>query len=380
MEIAEKIRKTLHSDYREEWAIEGEFQVALSLAIIKKMDVYVYGAGQDIWSVVSFFRKEGIVLKGIIDSNVDKSGSVVNGVKIINCEELKANVEKPENTYVFIWTYCKNFRILSIFDVLKRSAIDKFYIIKPEERYILTAIQHELAWNDANRPQYYIEHENEIVSFAEMLEDTRSQDTLVEYIRAYVECGYYRGENIATKFKYFLDTDGQCLYTHLQDEVWINCGANYGDNIFTYFRNGFDCKKIYAIEADNGISIALRENIELLPDSYKEKIIICNNLITVDSKWEFLEKKEKVSLINADIEGAELSLLRSLKKKIVEDRPVLSLCLYHLKEDLVEIPSFLKKTLNDYKFYLRKYACYEGAYKGTYELVLYCVPIERVVM
>ena len=303
MKNTEKIREILKSTYREEWAIEGEFQVALSLAIINNMDVYVYGAGQDIWSVVSFFRNEGIVIKGIIDTNPDKNGSFINGVEILNSKCLKERIKNPYNTYVFIWTYCKNFRILSIIDILRSANIEQFYIIKPEERYILTAIQHDLAWNDADRPQYYIEHEQDIVLFAEILEDEKSRDTLAEYIRAYIEGGYYRGDNIATKFKYFLDADGKCLYQHLNDEIWINCGANYGDNIFTYFRNGFNCKKIYAIEADKRISVALSENVELLPISYKEKIHIHNFFVEKDSVWDFLEKDEKISLINADIEG-----------------------------------------------------------------------------
>lgn len=379
MNIEERIHKVLNSKYREEWAVEGEFQVALSLTKIKDMDVYIYGAGQDIYSAVTFLKNEGIQnLKGIIDVDKRKNGQIIDEIEVFDCERLESTIQNPENTFVFIWTYCVNFRNVAIVNYLYKLGIEQYYIIKPQERYILSTIQYELAWVDADRPKYYMENENLLMSFAKKLADEESVNTLLEYLRVYIECGYYRGNNIPTRYKYFLDDNGAEIYKHLDNEVWINCGANYGDNIFLYFRNGFNCKKIYAIEADGGISSTLRENIALLPKDKSDKIEVINQFITRKSQWDFL-CDETITLINADIEGAELDLLKSLQNRIKKDRPVLALCVYHLKEDLVEIPNWLNENLTDYNYYLRKYACYQGAYKGTYELVLYCVPEERTV-
>jgi hypothetical protein len=74
MGFEKQIHAVLHSGKRENWAIEGEFQVAVSLAAIRNMEVYIYGAGQDIWSAVGFLKdnlKQG-QLKGIIDIDESK--------------------------------------------------------------------------------------------------------------------------------------------------------------------------------------------------------------------------------------------------------------------------------------------------------------------
>lgn len=374
MNWRDKIHNTLYSNKREEWAIEGEFQVALSIAIIKKLDVYIYGAGEDIWSAIGFFKHQGIEVCAVIDKDTRKKGCVIHGVKVIDCDTFMA--ENQRNSFVFIWTYCINFRNIEIMNILHRAGVKYYYIIKPQERYLLNAIQYELAWLDANRPSYYIEHEEEIINFANILQDDISRETLTEYLRAYMEGGYYRGENLPTKYKYLFDRDGNAIYTHLSDEVWINCGANYGDNIFLFFRNGLTCKNIYAVEADKKIAETLKENIVLLPSEEAGKISVINKCIDENTEWDFLEDN-KVTLVNADIEGAELALIKSLKEIIIKDRPVLSICMYHKKEDIVDIPKYLMSTVQNYKYYLRKYASYQGNYQGNYELVLYCVPEER---
>ena len=42
MEFEKQIHAVLHSGKRENWAIEGEFQVAVSLAAIRNMEVYIW--------------------------------------------------------------------------------------------------------------------------------------------------------------------------------------------------------------------------------------------------------------------------------------------------------------------------------------------------
>lgn len=210
MKCEDQIHAVLHSNRRENWAIEGEFQVAVSLAGIRNMDVYIYGAGQDIWSAVGFFknRLKAGQLKGIIDINEKKDGTLINGVPVYSCSHFQQIQIDADNSFVFIWTYCINFRELSIVNFLHDVGINSFYIIKPSERFYLTGFQHELAWNDSERPQYYLNHEMDLCILAESLEDQTSVDTLLEYLKTYMESGFYRGNNIATKFKYFLDEGG----------------------------------------------------------------------------------------------------------------------------------------------------------------------------
>ena len=64
---------------------------------------------------------------------------------------------------------------------------------------------------------------------------------------------------------------------------------------------------------------------------------------------------------------------------IRKNRPVLSVCAYHLKEDMVKLPKQIKKLVSDYSIFFRKYPCcttvMDVCKKG--ELVMYAVPNER---
>ncbi len=99
-----------------------------------------------------------------------------------------------------------------------------------------------------------------------------------------------------------------------------------------------------------------------------------------DTDFDSLFHGEKLTLINADIEGAELQLVQDMKEVIRNDRPVLALCLYHKVSDAVEIPNYLMNTLEDYCYVIRKYPSYYAFSYRNFELVLYAIPKERVAL
>lgn len=68
-----------------------------------------------------------------------------------------------------------------------------------------------------------------------------------------------------------------------------------------------------------------------------------------------------------DIEGSELEALKGSREIIKRCRPKLEICVYHKKEDLVEIPAFIKELVPEYKLYVRHYSNNAG------ETVLYAV-------
>ena len=74
-----------------------------------------------------------------------------------------------------------------------------------------------------------------------------------------------------------------------------------------------------------------------------------------------------------------MSLLHAMKKIIQADRPVMAICVYHFKEDLLTVPQFIQSICRDYVYYLRKYTPYVGSVKKSHEVIFYAVPRERAI-
>ena len=179
------------------------------------------------------------------------------------------------------------------------------------------------------------------------------------------------------------------------NECFVNCGAYDGDTISDFLKIG-NYKKIYALEADN-------DTFKLLDDRFnQDNIIKINKAVYSDSNGiqfksfcnpsynmsrgmskivknneegsqrietctidDIVSAEETVTLINMDIEGAEISALKGGKRTIIKDRPKLAISAYHKEDDLISIPSLIKSFDNTYKFALRAYCPWSE------ELVLY---------
>lgn len=70
-------------------------------------------------------------------------------------------------------------------------------------------------------------------------------------------------------------------------------------------------------------------------------------------------KNEAVTLIQLDIEGAELKTLEGAKDTIIKNHPKLAISLYHKFSDIYEIPSYILSLVPEYKFILRNYTTRE---------------------
>ena len=60
-----------------------------------------------------------------------------------------------------------------------------------------------------------------------------------------------------------------------------------------------------------------------------------------------------MTLIKADIEGAEQRAIEGARRHILNDHPKLLISVYHSNEDLWRIPQMIHEISRDYKFYLR---------------------------
>ena len=78
----------------------------------------------------------------------------------------------------------------------------------------------------------------------------------------------------------------------------------------------------------------------LFPSDISDHIDVVQHFITGDG-WlsEYFNQRndERITLINADIEGFEMDMLKELEKIIKRDRPVLAISVYLKKEDVLTI-------------------------------------------
>ena len=68
--------------------------------------------------------------------------------------------------------------------------------------------------------------------------------------------------------------------------------------------------------------------------------------------------------IKMDIEGAEMDALNGAQHIIQKYHPYLAICLYHRKNDLIDIPLYVKSLYPNYKIYLR----------GGYHTIMWAIP------
>lgn len=215
--------------------------------------------------------------------------------------------------------------------------------------------------------------------------DEISKETMVNYLKTYITGERYEGETFLEENKYWgRDRDDYCLFELNENEVILNLGGYCGDTVFQYLKGGFPFKKIISAEADAGNFTILKKHMELLDETIKSKLRLDHCFIGEgDNTIDKLYKDEKITLIEMDIEGGELTALQSGIELIKKKRPVLAVCAYHKKDDLIELPKFIKDNFEEYVFALRKYpsAYFYGnaGIQQINELVLYAIPKERYI-
>lgn len=343
-------------------------------------DVFIYGGGPHVEALVMYLWNMEIRVKGILDCDINKEGQyILNEVPVIYPDKL-THQYSSDKTFVIINTiYFKGIEQYEIIKLLSEMGITKFYELNEYEKAEIRAKPHP--WADVGRIEYYRENYEDLERVYRLLYDIRSKEVMLEFIRAYTQFGTYSLKQCSSYVKYFYgqNADGskEELYRHLENEVWINCGSNNGDNVFWYFANGLNAKAIYAYEADKKIYTRLVKNLRYLPEEHRNKVQPVNEFISTESNWEIL-KPNHVTLINADIEGGELDLLKSMRNVIASDRPVLAMCAYHKANDLIELPRYIQSIVSDYCFLLRKYESNIENVRRTAELVLYAIPEERI--
>lgn len=234
----------------------------------------------------------------------------------------------------------------------------------------------------------------------EILDNEISRNTYITLIEAMSTGDFSLINKIYCNEQYYAIPE---FAMHRTDDVFVDCGASVGDTIeqFIYKRLGA-FKKIYAFEPCQNPFHAMENRVTRLLSEWaikKERIELNNmavgnfegnvfldfeqslgetfvlqegekslqevaRVITLDSF--FYQTEEKVTFIKADIEGYELQMLQGAQNLIVEQRPKLAICIYHLFRDLFTIPIYIKSLVPEYRMQIRHHG------HNLWETVLYC--------
>ncbi len=178
--------------------------------------------------------------------------------------------------------------------------------------------------------------------------------------------------------------------------VLLDCGSFNGDTAISYIKTyGENYKKIYMFEPDPKNIESCEKNTQ----SYDNIILHNAGVGNENGTLRFINDwgagnrvapngqievsivkiddivKEPVTFIKMDIEGSEMLALEGAKEHIIKDNPQLTICLYHLMEDIFEIPLYIKKLNSKQRFNIR----YHGGVDVPEEIVLYAAPFQNAV-
>lgn len=129
--------------------------------------------------------------------------------------------------------------------------------------------------------------------------------------------------------------------------IAIDGGGYYGDSAYI-FSKLYPFEHIYSYEPNAEIAAKAFEHIQEL--QLANVTISDRELGTAP-----LIMDKKVGLIKLDIEGAEFAAIKSMKKIIARDNPILLIALYHRPEDFFLIKPYIEKIASKkYTFKIRK--------------------------
>lgn len=362
-----------------DWVSTAENEAERFLKTHKK-NVFIYGAGNAAYWYLKYLRSKEVDVKGYIVSNVsdtDKT-AVPGGLPVYSLEEVCTDYKE----YSIIIGSPK-FKSEIKDALLRKCAVEDIYSFEGE---IYFTFIHDL---DEYR-RYLLENWDRINALYKQLADEKSKNTLQAFIMGRISGDQDYFINNMVPDQYY-PKDIMHFSAH---EVMVECGANNGNTMLD-FVNCVDnqYKHIFLFEPDKDCIKMIRDKISenslnditlIEKGAWDEKTILTfagddsygSGHIT-DAGEETIETDTIDSqvhipptFIKMDIEGAELNACKGGENYIRKYSPKLAICVYHNKEDFLDIPEYIQSVNSKYRLFLRHHNW------GATETVLYAIPDE----
>lgn len=359
-----------------EYELIQEASVIHYLANKRDYNIVVYGGGSRGRIVIRWLRTEGVEPLCVIDKDTSKDQCILDGIPICTPESfLTKETQKKLFAVIATTAFQNGLGNIEIIETLNKLGIHDYMSPYQADNGFPSYGTKWINW--------YLNHKEELLKACSLMADQESVENFAEHVRVKLQHSHWKKKQLSPKDKYWgTENDKNDLYTHVTDECILDCGSSVGDSIIKYLDKGFRFEKIYAVEGSADAVNRMNTLFRYIPKEERDKIESLNMYIGTedgDTSLDAMFMDKKITLIKMDIEGAELSVLKSAKKVISQKKPVLAICVYHKPEDLVEIPNFIHSCCSEYRLYLRKYQDHARSPRGEYELVLYAIPESRKV-
>lgn len=340
----------------------------------------LFGAGANAIQLISrYFPHDEIT--AIWDNDSQKQGKNIFGISV---DPPPQKEDSNMDCFVVIITVSEELAISSIQAQLADLGIKYVYpqavlsLMNEIERY---NADFSKKFHELNAYTLIQANKDKIQQVRNLLADDKSRyvyDAIVEKTKYNID-DY---TDIADDIYEHYFSDG--IFEYSDEEVLIDGGAFLGEDTIRFARIiGNKLKRSYCFEPDAANYEKCVKNLQKFFDrpenfcvlksglwnanenvgfiSYGTHNSVFTHLRNINSSSkvsavkidDVIEQKDKVTLIKMDIEGAEIPALQGAENIIRRDKPKLAICIYHMIEDLWEIPLYIHSLVPEYKLYIR---------------------------
>ncbi|MBO7484665.1 MAG: FkbM family methyltransferase [Spirochaetaceae bacterium] len=343
----------------------------------RKENVFIYGAGIAGYWYLKYLRSREVDVKGYIVSDVSSVNrtTVPCGLQIYSLDEVCSDYKEYS-----IVIGAPKFKSEISHILYQKCAKEDIYSFEGE---IYFSFIHDIEEYRA----YILDNWNRIDALYDQLADKKSKDTLQTFIMGRISGNQDYFINSMVPDQYY----PKDIMHFSSQEVMVECGANNGNTMLDFAKHvEKHYKHMFLFEPDKACIRKIRDviyenelnNITIIEKgAWDEKTTLAfagddsygsGHITDSGEKKIETDKIDDVitippTFIKMDIEGAELNALRGGRNYIRKYSPKLAICVYHKKEDILDISDYIKNINQNYKLYLRHHNW------GATETVLYAI-------
>ncbi len=337
--------------------------------------IALYGAGFVGNWAIKYLNSIGVHISYFFDGDPSKHGKLIHGIPIVSPDDnilstfspvlisARHAVKKVEETIK-----SKNNNCISL-------SFDGFYVIKNYEK--LKLIRDNYFNDEKSIDTYNAILYSMLTSTLDSCLDVMEKDMYFSlpqfsgtFEETFVDAGAFGGdtverfiwENLGTFRHIYAFEPGERQFEALKYRMnRLSKEWAFDNSSYTLIKGGLSSKS-GSMNFSFLNDFPLRHGLVLEGSEDINAHVSSSEVYSLD---EYLNGKP-VSFIKADVEGMEMDLLRGAKMTIQNNKPKLSICVYHYPSDLIDIIEFIKSIVPEYKFSIRQHAPIFG------DFVLYC--------